>query len=82
MTGEILSESIRWAPQSEVERQKADALAERICRDNHLWQIGQGHHYRCQFCEKESLAILWVPQDKCPRCGRMYNAILAAESEE
>lgn len=37
--------------------------------------------YRCQFCGKESRASEWK-KDKCPKCGREYNAILAQDEEE
>lgn len=37
--------------------------------------------YRCQFCGAETPARDWK-QDKCPKCGRAYDAILAQDSEE
>ncbi len=37
--------------------------------------------YRCQFCEEESLARDWE-DNKCPRCGRAYDAILAQEGDD
>jgi rRNA maturation endonuclease Nob1 len=39
--------------------------------------------YRCQFCEKESPTSEWKKlKDKCPQCGREYDAMLAQETEE
>jgi rubrerythrin len=69
-------------PQAVIEQRRADALAERICRQNHLSQIANGDCYRCQFCRKESPAVRWIPMDKCPLCGAMYDAMLAQEEEE
>ncbi len=41
------------------------------------------HHYRCHFCEKESPVREWKEfGEKCPKCGRIYDAILAQDSEE
>jgi Zn finger protein HypA/HybF involved in hydrogenase expression len=37
--------------------------------------------YRCQFCGKESPARQWK-QDKCPRCKRKYDVLMAQDSEE
>jgi hypothetical protein len=37
--------------------------------------------YRCQFCGEESLAKQWQ-KDACPRCGRLYGAMLAQDDEE
>lgn len=37
--------------------------------------------YRCQFCERDSPARDWK-DDKCPRCGRKYDCIMAQEGEE
>jgi Zn finger protein HypA/HybF involved in hydrogenase expression len=37
--------------------------------------------YRCQFCGKESPRPKWK-KDKCPKCGRKYDCILAQDSEE
>lgn len=37
--------------------------------------------YRCQFCEAETPAKKWK-QDKCPKCGRAYDVLLAQDSEE
>lgn len=69
-------------PQSQVEREEAQRLAERICRDNHLYQIRCGDSYRCMFCGESSLAVTWVPMDKCPKCGRIYDPMLAQDEEE
>jgi rRNA maturation endonuclease Nob1 len=37
--------------------------------------------YRCQFCEKESPVTKWT-KDRCPKCGRVYDVLLAQDSEE
>jgi hypothetical protein len=37
--------------------------------------------YRCQFCERESPAREWK-DDKCPECGREYDAMLAQEEDD
>lgn len=37
--------------------------------------------YKCQFCEKESSPAEWI-DDKCPECGRKYDAILAQEGDD
>ena len=37
--------------------------------------------YRCQFCEKESPVKQWK-YDKCPKCGRAYDPILAQEGDD
>jgi Zn finger protein HypA/HybF involved in hydrogenase expression len=37
--------------------------------------------YRCQFCEQESPARDWK-SDKCPKCGRAYDPILAQEGDD
>jgi rRNA maturation endonuclease Nob1 len=37
--------------------------------------------YTCQFCEKTSPAKEWKKKDACPKCGRLYDAMLAQETE-
>jgi Zn finger protein HypA/HybF involved in hydrogenase expression len=37
--------------------------------------------YRCQFCEKESPAKNWK-DDKCPKCNKEYDVLVAQDSEE
>lgn len=37
--------------------------------------------YICQFCAKETPAKDWIA-DKCPKCGRQYNWMIAQDSEE
>lgn len=75
-------------PELEVQNETPEARALRIELHNHFWQVSQGHSYRCMFCGKESLAILWgpdsrgVPGNKCPKCQRDYDPILAADGEE
>ena len=39
------------------------------------------HHYRCQFCARESPAKDWK-DDKCPECGRAYDPMLAQEEDD
>jgi hypothetical protein len=68
--------------QVQIQRETAEQLADRISRQNHLYQIKCGDNYRCQFCGQESPAVLWVPMDKCPKCGRLYDAMLAQDEEE
>jgi hypothetical protein len=69
-------------PAAQILRRSQDELAKKIEIQNHIWQIGQGHVYGCQFCRTESLALLWVDMYTCPLCGRKYDAILAADFEE
>ena len=39
--------------------------------------------YRCQFCEQESPATVWKRLgDHCPKCGALYDAILAQEGDD
>lgn len=39
--------------------------------------------YRCQFCGEESRASEWKRlKDKCPKCKRPYDPILAQDEEE
>lgn len=39
--------------------------------------------YRCQFCEHSFPIDDWLDDgQKCPGCGKSYNATLAQESEE
>jgi hypothetical protein len=38
--------------------------------------------YRCQFCEHEAPAAQWAPRDECPKCGRVYDAMLAQEGDD
>ncbi len=40
-----------------------------------------GMHYRCQWCAAETLGSRWNG-DKCPKCGRAYDAILAQEGDD
>lgn len=40
-----------------------------------------GETVRCQFCEKDSPKKSWK-EDKCPLCGRVYDAILAQEGDD
>jgi hypothetical protein len=37
--------------------------------------------YRCQFCEKESSVQEWK-NDKCPKCGKTYDPMLAQEGDD
>lgn len=37
--------------------------------------------YRCQFCEEESPKSQWK-DDKCPKCKRKYDPILAQEGDD
>jgi rubrerythrin len=37
--------------------------------------------YTCQFCGKDSPTTDWK-DDKCPKCGKAYNAILAQEGDD
>lgn len=37
--------------------------------------------YRCQFCEEESPAKEWK-DDKCPKCKRAYDPMLAQEGDD
>lgn len=45
----------------------------------------QPHHireeWRCQFCEKMTPASDWK-DDKCPKCGSKYDALLAQEGDD
>jgi ribosomal protein L37AE/L43A len=65
-------------PPAEIRRQTQEQLAKKI----HLWQIRQGQSYGCQFCHKESLAMLWTDMYTCPLCGRKYDWMMAQDSEE
>lgn len=65
-----------------VQQETDEQRAQRIERSNHLWRVGQGHNYRCQFCGKESPAVLWADMHTCPLCGCKYDAIMAADEEE
>ena len=39
--------------------------------------------YRCQFCEKISPQSQWtIGGQKCPKCGVLYDAILAQEGDD
>ena len=39
--------------------------------------------YRCQFCEKSSPVAEWKSEGyECPKCGQMYDCMLAQDSEE
>ena len=38
-------------------------------------------NYRCQFCEEESPAKDWK-DDKCPKCKRAYDPMLAQEGDD
>ena len=37
--------------------------------------------YLCQFCGKESPSKDWIT-DKCPKCKKKYDVLLAQDSEE
>ena len=37
--------------------------------------------WRCQFCGQITISEDWQ-DDKCPKCGRKYDTILAQDSEE
>lgn len=37
--------------------------------------------YRCQFCGEESPCNLWN-QDVCPKCGKVYDPMLAQEGDD
>jgi tRNA(Ile2) C34 agmatinyltransferase TiaS len=37
--------------------------------------------YLCQFCGRESASRDWK-NDKCPECGRKYDAALAREEDD
>jgi hypothetical protein len=37
--------------------------------------------YICQFCGEETPAKDWI-KDKCPKCKKEYNVIMAQDSEE
>jgi rubrerythrin len=49
--------------------------------DNAMSMTEQTAGYRCQFCGKVSPAKDWK-DDKCPKCGREYDPILAQDCEE
>lgn len=38
--------------------------------------------YRCQFCTEESPASEWGPNDRCPKCRKKYDPILAQEEDD
>lgn len=38
-------------------------------------------NYKCQFCEEESPAKEWK-DDKCPKCKRSYDPMLAQEGDD
>ena len=39
--------------------------------------------YRCQFCDQESVASAWKRlNDRCPKCGALYDAMLAQEGDD
>ena len=43
----------------------------------------RAQQYRCQFCERDSTARQWKKlNDRCPKCGLLYNAILAQEGDD
>lgn len=46
------------------------------CRE---WK--EGDLYRCQFCEKTTPSQDWK-DNKCPKCKREYDAILAQEGDD
>lgn len=68
--------------QAEVQRQQAEQLAKQIEIANHLYQIKCGDNYRCMWCGRESLAVLWVDMYTCPLCGRLYDPIQVVDYEE
>lgn len=37
--------------------------------------------YQCQFCEKRSPQAQWK-KDVCPKCGGVYDCILAQEGDD
>jgi lipopolysaccharide biosynthesis regulator YciM len=37
--------------------------------------------YRCQFCGETTPAREWV-RDKCPKCKRTYDPVLAQEGDD
>ena len=44
---------------------------------------GKPEQYRCQFCEQESAASAWKRlNDRCPKCGALYDAMLAQEGDD
>lgn len=43
-------------------------------------RAGRVNSYRCQFCERETPAREWK-NNKCPKCGRAYDPILAQEGD-
>ena len=72
----------RRASQAQVIREHDDDLAKRIEIHNHLYQVKRGDRYRCQFCGRESLALLWPDMYTCPLCKRMYDWMSAQDDEE
>jgi Zn finger protein HypA/HybF involved in hydrogenase expression len=38
-------------------------------------------YYKCQFCEEESPADKW-DGDRCPKCGKIYDPMLAQEGDD
>ena len=39
--------------------------------------------WKCQFCEREYPDLEWIGcGNKCPACGKKYDALLAQDSEE
>lgn len=46
-------------------------------------RAGEQSGYRCQFCGATSPAKTWKRGgDKCPMCGRVYDAMLAQEGDD
>ncbi len=66
----------------QIQQEQHQALAQRISEQNHLYQIRCGDQYRCMWCGCESPAITWVPMDKCPLCGGVYDAELLQSVED
>ena len=57
------------------QKSTAERVAEAMAPEN------LKEEWRCQFCEKLSLAKNWK-DDRCPECGNKYDALLAQEGDD
>lgn len=71
-------------PPAIVQKETPEDISRRIEIENHQYCASRGQNYGCQFCGKESLAILWggIAGNTCPLCKREYDWMMAQDMEE
>lgn len=68
-----------WARMQAAKIQGTPSTEEVVAKQ--MAQTNIREEWRCQFCEKMTLASDWK-DDKCPKCGQKYDSMLAQEGDD